>query len=279
MPDLFDISRHQRTIDWAKVGPVPIVHKVNEGRTVDPRVRERLPIISTRTELFGGYTVLIVSASTIRQQVETYVREIERYWRPGAFTQLDVEPWAQYDRPINVDELEEAQAVHDELLGPGRCTVYINPNVMPREFASWRTRNPHRPLWLPNYSSKGPEQAKRLRAIVHQYTDKHQAPGFAELIDANTVLDRAELERVAGLTRPTPPPGDDDMPTILIFDPVLKATFMVDGTPVSPELKTELAGRGWKEIQQDHPWWRDATLHKMGGAAAARYGALGAVKG
>src|SRR5262245_43446199 len=110
-PDLYDISHNNEILNWDDVAEIPIVHKVNEGTALDTKFRERIDRISQRTEIFGGYTVLIISASSIRKQIETYVRKIEKFWRDGAFTQLDVEPWAIYPRPVNVDEVEEAQAV------------------------------------------------------------------------------------------------------------------------------------------------------------------------
>lgn len=106
--DLYDISHHQTITTWDAVPVTPIVHKVNEGTAVDTKVRQRLPRIADRTELFGGYTVLIVSRSTIRQQLETYAQVIGPYWRDGAFTQLDIEPWDRYPRPVTTDEIIEA---------------------------------------------------------------------------------------------------------------------------------------------------------------------------
>lgn len=274
--DLYDISRHQVTVDWSKVDPVPIVHKVNEGRAVDGRWRERAPIIAGRHRIFGGYTVLIVSASTIRQQIEYYAREVEPVWRDGAFTQLDVEPWASYSRPVNADEILEAADHHDRLLGPDRCSVYINPNQMPGTFQAWYTANRGaRPLWLPNYSPGGATQAARWKAAIHQYTSSYKAPGFAQLIDANAVLAWAELERICNLDQPppAPPPEEDvDMAKILIQDTVLEAVFTVDGDPVSPEAANALVAEGYTIVDQNHPGWRAATLHKMGAQAAYDYG-------
>lgn len=278
-PDLYDISHHNTISDWGKVDQVPIVHKVNEGKAIDTKWVGRAPIIAGRSEIFGGYTVLIVSSSTIRQQIEMYARHIEPHWRDGAFTQLDVEPWEQYPRPVNCDEICEAAAVHDELLGPDRCTVYINPNQMPGTFHEWHQLNAgRRPLWLPNYSANGANEAQRWGATLHQYTDKYKAPGFSGGIDANKVLDRSALDQVCNLNQPTPPPPGDDMKT-LIYDTVLRATFTVAGDPVSPELHAELVGRqGYTVVEQDHEYWRAATLARLGGPSAFLYGQWAAEK-
>ena len=275
-PDLYDISRYQASIDWKLVPDVPIVHKVNEGKAIDPTFVGRAPIISSRHRIWGGYTVLIVSASTIRQQIEMYARHVEPWWRDGACTQLDVEPWlGRYPRPVNCDEILEAAAVHDELLGADRCSVYINPNQMPGTFQQWYTANRgRRPLWLPNYSPGGATQAARWKAAIHQYSSTQRAPGFAQLVDANDVLSWAELERICNLDKPKPAPPlvEDDMPKIIIDDTVLRASFYWDGMPMSPEARAELLAQGWKAITQDHPEWRDAAMHRNGGPASLRYG-------
>jgi hypothetical protein len=278
-PDLLDISRYQVTIDWPKVPDVPIVHKVNEGKAIDPTWVGRAPLISGRHRIFGGYTVLIVSASTIRQQIEMYARHIEPWWRDGAFTQLDVEPWpGRYPRPVNAAEIAEAAAVHDELLGVDRCTVYINPNQMPGTFQEWYTANRgRRPLWLPNDSPGGATQAARWKATLHQYTSSYQCPGIAQRVDANAVLSWADLERVCNLDHPAPIPVPlpvevDDMPPIIIDDPVLRASFFADGMPMPPEVQAELMAKGWKLVTVDHPEWRQAAMHRNGGGAGVLYG-------
>jgi hypothetical protein len=206
--DLLDISHHNEILSWADVPHIPIVHKVNEGTAIDRRIRSRMPVIESRTEIFGGYTVLIVSQSTIRQQIEQYASIMNQYWRDGAFTQLDVEPWARYPRPVNSDEIDEAIAVHDEIFGVGRCCVYINPNQMPREYGAWRASNPSFPMWLPDYSRDGHEQAVARDAFLWQWTSRNEVPGFRGGIDANEVLDPTTLRFVAGLDQhqPQPPP-------------------------------------------------------------------------
>lgn len=297
-PDMFDISHHNVVLDWDAVDPVPVVHKVNEGTAIDRQFAERMPIIADRHEIFGGFTVLIVSASTIRQQVETYASKMLPFWRDGAFTQLDVEPWfnedgtPKYERPVNAEEIELAQQVHDELFGAGRCTVYINPNQLASTFDRWyRENHPERPLWLPNYSASGPTEAARLGAALHQYTDAFQAGGFQVGhirngkrvgIDANRVLDQDALSRVTNLATthervpprihiPTLETEEDDMPKILIADPVLRGSFTLDGTPISPEVRNVLLADGWTEIPQDHPEWRAYVMNYVGNEAAQRY--------
>lgn len=275
-PDLLDISRHQVTIDWAQVPDVPIVHKVNEGRAVDRTWAERAPIIAGRHLIFGGYTVLIVSSSTIRQQIEIYARTVEPVWRDGAFTQLDIEPWTAYQRPVNCDEILEAAAIHDELLGADRCAVYINPNQMPGTFQKWYTANRGaRPFWLPNYSAGGATQAHRWGAAIHQYSSTYRCPGFAEFVDANAVLSWADVERICNLHHPpapAPPPVEEDDMKILINDTVVEAVFTIDGDPVSGEALAKLLEQGYTLVDQNHAEWRDAMLERIGGAAAFRYG-------
>lgn len=62
------------------------------------------------------------------------------------------------------------------------------------------------------------------------------------------------------------------MAKLIIDDPVLKAAFTHDGTPVAPEDIPELEAQGFKRISRDHPYWRENVLHKLGGPAAFEYG-------
>ena len=125
---------------------------------------------------------------------------MEPFWGEGAFTQLDVEPWKQYDRPVNADEIDEARDHHKRLLGRA-AFVYINPNQMPKVFKrKWRDRNPKAALWLPNYSKNGAAKAEELGAEIHQHTDKYPSPGFKLGIDPNEVRDWACVRRMAGVS-------------------------------------------------------------------------------
>ena len=214
--DLFDLSHHNGTaggediIDWDLFPTAPVVHKVNEGTFVDPVVSDRLPIISQRMLMFGGYTVLIVSRSTIREQIERYVDVIGPYWRPGAITQLDVEPWPNaYPRPVEVDEIVEAHDVHVELLGRPPM-LYLNPRQMPGVLDKVRAQLPDIGLWEPHYGGFGQQSARRNRAVIHQWTSQYVAPGCPGGIDANTILDADALFDLAGYEDTTP--GEPIMP-------------------------------------------------------------------
>lgn len=70
---------------------------------------------------------------------------------------------------------------------------------------------------------------------------------------------------------PLPPSEEDDMPKIIVDDPVLKGLFLIDGTPVSQETLPMLAAEGYKTVKQNHPWWRAAITHRNGPEAARLY--------
>lgn len=197
--DAFDISHHNTITNPSAVPDVMLaVHKVNEGRAVDRRFAERMPWMRDRFPRWGGYTVLIVSTSTIREQVENYVRLMEPFWGDGACSQLDVEPWEGYPRPVSADEVLEARDHHVRLLGR-EPFIYINPNQLPRQFAMLRAADPDFPLWLPNFSRSGQDAAAQLGAVCHQWTDEYACPGFAYGIDANEVRDVSTLDRLCGM--------------------------------------------------------------------------------
>ena len=222
-PDVFDISHHNTITDWSKVEDVPIVHKVNEGTAIDRKVIERLPIIADRHEQFGGYTVLIVSGSSIRKQMEIYERVMGRHWRAGAMTQLDVEPWERYARPVNAEEIVEAHDIHIEMFGRAPA-LYINPRQMPGVLQQVRAERPDVPLWEPHYGPGGHDSAMANRATLHQWTSRYQSPGFTSGIDANTILLAQNWAKLCGLNlkptpapEPPPEPEGDDMSTAIIW--------------------------------------------------------------
>lgn len=209
--DLLDISHHNTITDWADVPTIPIVHKVCEGGKADRQFAARMPIIESRTELFGGYVVLWPNRPgkiSIADQMAAYFELMDPFWRDGCITQLDVEPWDYLtgrDR-CNPDEVREAAALHDAHYGPGRFLMYMNPRQMPTEFAQLRDM----PLWEPHYGSGGAEVAKRNGAIVHQYTSTAQVSGFQYGIDANRVFDWDALNRIANIGQSRP-----DVPEVL----------------------------------------------------------------
>lgn len=206
-PDIYDISHHNTVTDWSLVDDVPIVHKVNEGRFTDPRWRDRAPIIAGRHERFGGYTVLIVSASSIREQCERFVELIAPWWRPGACAQLDVEPWEAYDRPPNAGEIVEAHELLEQWLGRPPA-FYFNPRTMPGVLEQVRAQLPDVALWEAHYGRRGHAVAVEHGAVLHQWTSQHPAAGFRSGIDANTILKPAVWDRLCGLDTTTPKEPD-----------------------------------------------------------------------
>lgn len=229
--DGIDISHHNTVTDWSQVPDFRFaIHKINEGTAIDRRWAERMPVMRDKFEMYGGYTVLIYSpgGSSIRKQMETYARLIEPYWGDGAFTQLDVEPWKQYPRPVNADEIDEARTHHFRLLGRD-AIVYMNPRQMPGEYNVWRARNPHAPYWEAHYGKSGVATTIANRATIHQWTSTYRCPGFTAGIDANEVRDWATVERIANLN-PTPPPtsGPDPVPEPpKVEDDPLKPAYLV----------------------------------------------------
>jgi len=75
-------------------------------------------------------------------------------------------------------------------------------------------------------------------------------------------------------TLPTTPEEIPEMLAIRPAHPDLNpGLFTVDGHPISAELYAEL-GVDLTIIDQDHAWWDEATLHKMGEPARRLYRAL-----
>ena len=216
--DVFDISHHNTIESWAEVDDVPIVHKVNEGTAVDRKVIGRMPTIAGRHEQFGGYTVLIKSASSIRKQLEIYERVMGPHWRAGAMTQLDVEPWERYSRPVNADEIIEAHSIHVGMFGRAPA-LYINPRQMPGVLEEVRAEIPDVVLWEPHYGHDGRRVAMSNRATIHQWTSKYQAAGFTGGIDANEILLDQNWAKVCGLNlAPTPDPEPEPPIKELLMD-------------------------------------------------------------
>lgn len=271
--DLIDISHHQNITKWADVPKVPIVHKVNEGTFVDYRFESRMKTISTRTEIFGGYTVLIRSRSSIRQQIEKYYQLMYPFWRDGAFTQMDVEPWPGYSETVDADDVVEACEIHDELFGNGRCCIYINFNQEGmREVYDDLNRHgemQRRGHWMPDYrdrdghSGRGARAAETAGAFIHQFTSRYEAAGFSSGIDGNVVRDWDHLNKIANrkenLPMPSEPDNDYDIPSptdrpeILWRDPRFEETWLlgVGGAErVTPKLFAFHRDRGVPLIEE-----------------------------
>jgi len=222
--DAIDISHHN-TLTTAGFDALPdsvrmCCHKINEGRALDREFARRMPAIAASFEMFGGYTVLLPEGpgrSTIRQQIEIYAGSIERWWRPGALTQLDVELWnGRYERPVSVAEILEAADHHERLLGR-RPLVYINPREMPAQFAPWHARPDRDPFWEPYYDPTAPWKfghPSDRDAAIWQWSSTWSTPAFTSGIDANEILDWSAVETCAGVDVASDPPPPPPVPPI-----------------------------------------------------------------
>lgn len=215
--DLLDISEYQTITKWADVPDVPIVHRViTKEAGVDARFGSRMPVISKRTTIFGGYLVL-VGGNRARIQIDRYVDAMRPFWRDGAFTQIDVEPWPGLPVPSLAD-VSHVLERHDAEFGPGRAVIYLNPYVLPDLWAQVTGRFPRLARWVPGYRPEDDQKAARYGAAIHQWSDTHRPSGFTgNTVDANEVRDWEAVKRAAGLTDdpgPVPgpnPPKEDDM--------------------------------------------------------------------
>lgn len=268
--DLLDISSWQTITKWADVPQVPIVHRcITNGNTLDTRFASRMPVISTRTDIYGAYVVL--AAGMVAKQMAAYVDAMRPFWGPGAFTQLDVEPWD--GQLISADELDEAIRLHDAAFGVGRLCVYMNPFVSPALWDAFVARHPDVPRWVPGYRATDDEKAARYGATIHQWTDEHRPSGFTGNVDANEIRDLATLKRIAGLTTPPgpppsePPPEENDM---YIWSPKgYKNAFLIGAgpaIPVSPEAYKHLTtvDKVPAILQDTHKPTLLAVLHQSG---------------
>jgi hypothetical protein len=74
---------------------------------------------------------------------------------------------------------------------------------------------------------------------------------------------------------PTPPPQEDEMILIQPKDPRFNGgVFTVDGHPVSTETLAELKklhGARLVIVKQDHKWWDEATLERLGSLTRSLY--------
>ena len=236
-----------------------------------------MPVMEQRHERFGGYTVLIVSASSIRKQLDIYHQHMAPFWRAGACTQLDVEPWAQYNRPVNAEEVVDAYDYHIELFGR-EPMLYINPRQMPGVLEEVRAYRPDIILWEAHYGRTGELVARSNQATLHQYTSKYPAPGFTNGIDANTILRPADWDRACGLTdvpipvQPPiiPPPVEDiDMNTAIIWSHKGYANAFLLGAgsalQLSPAAFTHYDKLGvMKVLNDEHPQMLASVLAQAG---------------
>jgi hypothetical protein len=135
-------------------------------------------------------------------------------------------------------------------------------------------------LWLPHYGKGGPDAAASARATVHQYTDKHPAPGFNGLVDANHVLDWERLRSLCHLDRRDEPDQPEETDVGIIIDYQAKSSdgtyhsggsFTLDGIPVPPEAIDPLKAQGWVHVKTSHAHWRAAIRYRNGPEAERLY--------
>lgn len=292
--DGIDISHWNPIVGFAAIPPFHLVSlKATEGSSfVSPSYRDRLAKFRERGTEFIGHYHWIRPDHSIKSQADHFIRTVGEL-PVGEFLQND---WERTSKKLPDGRLEplrwmtvaEIEEFNDRLRQHyGRDVVATYSSDWVQGFVEWRRRNPNDVLWYANYSLKdspagGPAEVARYRADIWQWSSTTGVPGFQYGIDVNQVENWDALERIAYRLAPEPEPApiplpvqeDDDMPKIIIADPVLKGSFFVDGTPVSPEVQIELLAQGWKLITQDHEWWRRSTLVKLGGAAAYQYGLL-----
>lgn len=155
---------------------------------------------------FRGVYHWIRSDSSIPAQVAN----LQRWWdsmggmRRGEFIQLDWETTPNI-RYMTVQEIE-LWIILAEKIWPGRICVY-GADWVPG-FREWRNRNPHYPLWYPQYNPNGTKPFI-YGADIWQYTstlphvDGINRDGH---IDGNMILDYATLLRLTDqvvLSNPT----------------------------------------------------------------------------
>jgi hypothetical protein len=282
--DLIDLSHHNTVSDPHKLDGLPVWHKVNEGRKLDSAVNARLTWIVDR-ERWGGYTVLLPEGggrSTIRQQLEVYADVVGPHWGRGAGTQLDVESWStgpgtyRYGRPVSAAEIDEAIAVHVELLGRIPF-VYANRNEpgMGPVFDAWRARNPGHPYWMPHYGRGGPAAAIALRADIHQWSSTTLVPGVVGGCDVNEIINPAALDIVCGITAEEATPMPPANPAPILWNPRGYANVFLIGAGPAVQLSPaafayyrDVVGLTFLE-QDDHPAMLDSVLHQSGLTATA----------
>jgi hypothetical protein len=114
-----------------------------------------------------------------------------------------------------------------------------------------------------------------LRVPLEQ-RQHNQMPGAATSCPGESIISRWS-ELLAPCTPPVPPPvppPEEPVTTILIdpVSPTLVGLFTLEGQPVSPEAVAALKAAGpVVTVVQDHPWWDEATRHKMGEVARRLY--------
>lgn len=285
-----------------------VAHKCSEGghsgdgRPHEDRFRERWEVFRTLGIRYRlAYHVLVANVP-IKDQANNILTRIAAAGglQIGEAIQSDWENWLAYGGIVSsTGEAEFRDRIHQAI---GReCTVTysgvyladsLQDNDLIPEFQEWRQENPTAPWWLANYRITDPltdprsgwNVAARYNADLWQWTSRYLHPSVQGGFDMNHVFPShgwMTLDRICGynippITEPTPEPipqpKEDDMPKIIIDDPVLRASFTLDGVPLSEAVIPFLESQGWIHVTQDHPWWRAAILHRNGSEASRLYG-------
>lgn len=94
---------------------------------------------------------------------------------------------------------------------PGKVLTYSAPWVT--GFNTWLARPDRTPLWLADYSANALANARRLRALIVQYSSTIMIPGFTGRVDGNCIVDVAVFDATFA-TRPAPPVPPIDVPPV-----------------------------------------------------------------
>jgi hypothetical protein len=210
------MSRWNYFTDTSLVPDVPIVHQTNiihgipagSAAAPDPRFHERMPFISTHNKIFGGYVPLVPD---LFGQIELHCEMMQPYWRDGAFSQFDIEPWNDHALP-NISLIRDAVAYHDRAFGPNRYCFYINPYQMPTLYDELLAEWPDHVLWMPGYREDESDKIARFRPTIHQYDDRVTPPGFVGPTPVNKILRPARLDTITFPPQPLKPLGEVTMP-------------------------------------------------------------------
>lgn len=206
------------TSHWQQLSGVPLtpssifdLHKASQG----PLSRDTKFARFTRlyraagTRHVGAYHYLLEGDP--RGQADNYSAAIAATGAPKIdFHVVDWEGAPK--RPAaSVATVEAFCALLDDRYGPHRVAVYSADWVT--GFATWRSRNPDRALFYPNYNvgttaAGGWAKTARWNATVWQWTGKGTDPGFTTPLDLNHVL---KPEWFAGLEAGGSTVVDDSM--------------------------------------------------------------------
>lgn len=287
--DLIDMSRWNTITKYAHIRDVPLVHQTQilhgvDSITADPKFASRMSYFKDKRKIIGGYVPLIGGERwPIDEQMDFHFRQMDMIWKPGCFSQLDVEAWGGDYPLVTINELSHALDRHADRYGPDRCMVYMNPNEVPKLWAEFIQRHPSVARWIPNYSPIGDEQARRHGATIHQWSGSIQPSGFSTVVPVNQIIDCRRLAQVAGLENgavvpppvvvtppvPTPDPIKEYPVKPFLWSPKGYANVFLIGAgsalALSGTAYQECLDQGLELIDQDdHPWMLDSVLHQAG---------------